>query len=225
MITRREALICGAGAAYKRWRGEALVFTLYGDSNSGNCYKVQLALAQLGQAYEWREIDIIGKKETRTPDFLALNPNGQIPLLITEDGIALPESNAILNYLAHGTPLLPDDRLARAQVLRWMFFEQYTHEPNVAVARFIVRYLGRPADREDVLQEKIKKGASALSVMEQHLAGNDFFAAGRYTIADIALYAYTHRAHEGLIDLEPFPAIQAWLTRIASQSGYVEMAP
>lgn len=198
--------------------------TLYGDSNSGNCYKVQLLLAQLGAEHVWREVDVVHKKETRTPEFLALNPNGQIPLLVTEKGETLPESNAILHYLAEGSPLVPTDRMVRAQMLRWMFFEQYTHEPNVAVARFIVRYLGRPPEREEQLQDKIKRGHAALAVMEQHLARNDYFAGGRYTLADIALYAYTHVAEQGLIDIAAYPAIRDWIARVAAQPGHVAMA-
>ena len=195
---------------------------VYGDLYSGNCYKVKLALHQLGQRYEWIDIDVL-KAETHTPEFLALNPNGKIPLLMLDDGRTLPESNAILNYLADGSPLLPTDRWERAQMLQWMFFEQYTHEPNVAVARFIVRYLGRPAEHEARLHTTLKNGAKALGVMEAHLGEHEFFAAGRYTIADIALYAYTHVAHEGLFELEPFPNIRAWLNRVKAQPGHVEM--
>jgi glutathione S-transferase len=162
--------------------------------------------------------------ELTEEEFLALNPSGQVPLLLTPEGSALPESNAILNYLADGTPLLPSDRMARAQVLRWMFFEQYMHEPNVAVARFIVRYLGRPPEREETLQAKIKGGHKALGIMEERLASHEFFAAGRYTIADIALYAYTHVSHEGLIELDAYPAIQAWMARVRAEPGYVPMS-
>lgn len=199
------------------------MYLVYGDHKSGNCYKVELALKQLGLPFEWRDVDVL-KGGSRTPDFLALNPNGQVPLLILPDGSPLPESNAILNYVADGTPLLPHDRLQRAHVLRWMFFEQYSHEPNVAVARFIVRYLGRPPEREETLQAKIKGGYAALRTMETHLANNDFFAAGRYTIADIALYAYTYVAHEGLIDLSGYPAIGAWMARVQAQSGHAPMS-
>lgn len=198
------------------------MYRVYGDLKSGNCYKVYLALHQLKQPFKWIDIDIL-KKETRTSEYLSLNPNGQIPLLITEDGSPLPESNAILWYLAEGSPLIPTDRMDRAQMLRWMFFEQYTHEPSVAVARFIVKYLGRPADREDQLQQKIKAGHGALTVMEGHLAHQDFFAAGGYTLADIALYAYTHVAHEGLIELDTYPRIRAWLDRVKSQVDHVTM--
>lgn len=184
------------------------MYKVYGDAKSGNCYKVKLALEQLGQPYKWIDIDVL-KKQTRTSEYLSLNPNGQIPLLITPEGGHLPESNAILFFLAEGSPLIPEDRFDRAQMLRWMFFEQYTHEPNIAVARFIVRYLGRPADREENLQQKIKGGHAALGVMEGHLAHHDFFAAGHYSIADIALYAYTHVAEEGLVELDGYPHVRA----------------
>jgi glutathione S-transferase len=195
---------------------------IYGDPYSGNCYKARLAAVQLGLPHQWVDIDIM-KKESRTPEFLARNPTGQVPLLEVEHGVYLPESNAILHYLADGSPLLPAERLQRAQILRWMFFEQYTHEPSVASARFIVRYLGRPAEHEALLQRRISEGHEALAVMEQHLATHPFFAAGHYTIADIALYAYTHVAHEGGIALSGYRAIEAWLQRVRDQPGHVVM--
>ncbi|MBY0563318.1 MAG: glutathione S-transferase family protein [Hyphomonadaceae bacterium] len=198
------------------------MYTVYGDRKSGNCYKVELVLHQLGLPYEWRAIDVL-KKETRTPEFLALNPNGQVPLLVNADGNALPESNAILGYLAEGSGLVPADRMARAQMLRWMFFEQYTHEPNVAVARFIVAYLGRPPEHEETLRQKIENGHKALAVMERHLEKHSFFAAERYTIADIALYAYTHVAEQGLIELARYPAIHAWMERVRRQPRHLPM--
>jgi glutathione S-transferase len=198
------------------------MFKVYGDIVSGNCYKVKLALMQLQLPFEWAHVDIL-RKESRTPAFLAMNPNGQIPLLQIDAQTFLPESNAILHYLADGSPLLPQDRLEHAQVLRWMFFEQYTHEPNVASARFIVRYLGRPAEREALLQQKIAAGHEALSIMEAHLEREPFFVGGRYTIADIALYAYTHVAHEGMFDLAPYPALRAWLNRVEVQPHYIGM--
>ena len=196
---------------------------VYGDLQSGNCFKVKLLLAHLGQPHEWVHVDIL-KKETRTPDFLAKNPNGRIPLLEIREGLYLPESNAILNYLADGTAFLPSERLLRAQVLQWMFFEQYSHEPYIAVARYIVRYLGRPKEHEARLQEKMAPGYAALQVMENHLASRLFFVAERYTIADITLYAYTHVAHEGGFELSRFPAVQAWLQRVSEQPGYVGMS-
>ena len=194
---------------------------VYGDLKSGNCYKVKLALHHLDLPYEWIDVDVL-KGGSRTPEFLTLNPNGQIPLLVTPDNVALPESNAILFYLAEESALIPAERMARAQMLRWMFFEQYTHEPNVAVARFIVRYLGRPADRETALQDRIARGHKALAVMESHLAQRDFFACA-YSLADIALYAYTHAAEEGLIELAAYPAVRAWLARVAAQPRHVAM--
>lgn len=197
------------------------MYRVYGDRKSGNCYKVQLVLEQLKLSYQWVDIDVL-QGQSRSAGFLAQNPNGQVPLLITPEGEALPESNAIMFYLAEGSPLIPTDRMARAQMLRWMLFEQYSHEPNVAVARFIVRYLGRPAEREAVLQDKIARGHKALAVMDNHLAKADFFA-GAYSLADIALYAYTHAAEQGLIELAPYPAVRAWLQRVAAQPGHVAM--
>ena len=195
---------------------------VYGDVYSGNCFKVKLILKQLNLPVEWIHVNIL-EKETRTAEFLARNPNGRIPLLELEDGVLLAESNAILHYLAEGSALLPDDRLARAQVLQWMFFEQYSHEPFIATARYIVRYLGRPAEHEERLQQKMLPGYQALDVMEQHLKGRLFFVGGRYSIADIALYAYTHVAHEGGFDLTKYTAVRAWIDRVRAQPGYVEM--
>jgi len=193
---------------------------LYDDPISGNGYKVRLMLALLGIPYRLHELDIL-KKETRTPWFLAKNPNGRIPVLELDDGRCLAESDAILYYLADGTPFWPEERYDRADVLRWMFFEQYSHEPYVAVARFLLHLPEKPAP--DVLAEKHAKGYAALDVMEGHLARNDFFAAGRLTIADIALYAYTHVAEEGGFDLSRYPAIGRWLHRVAAVPGYVPM--
>lgn len=202
---------------------ERTVLKVYGDLQSGNCYKVKLLLTQLGLPHEWIHLDIL-RKQTRTPEFLAKNPNGRIPLLEIEEGVYLPESNAILHYLADGTPLLPSDRLLRAQVLQWMFFEQYSHEPYIAVARYIIRYLGRPESQEARLQEKMAPGYAALGVMEKHLDDNRFFVGGQYSIADIALYGYTHVAHEGGFDLAGFPAVRAWLARVRSRRNHVGMS-
>lgn len=193
--------------------------TVYGDIHSGNCFKIRLALEQLGLPYRWQHIDIL-KQESRTPEFLRKNPNGKIPVLELADGTFLFESNAILHYLAEGSPLLPTDRLEHAQVLQWMFFEQYSHEPYIATARYFILYLGRPADKEEALQSKMPGGYRALDVMERHLATRSFFVGERYTIADIALYAYTHVAHEGGFDLAAYPAVRAWLARVAAQPGY-----
>lgn len=195
---------------------------VYGDVFSGNCFKVKLLLKHLNQPHEWVHVNIL-ENETRTPEFLAKNPNGRIPLLELDNGVLLPESNAILHYLADGSAYLPTDRLAHAQVLQWMFFEQYSHEPYVATTRYIVRYLGRPAEHEERLQQKMVPGYAALDVMEQHLKARLFFVNGRYSIADIALYAYTHVAHEGGFDLAKYPLIRAWIDRVRAQPGYVEM--
>ena len=199
------------------------MLTLYDFMGSGNGYKVRLLLAQLGLPYELVECDIL-KGETRTPEFLARNPNGRIPTLRLADGTHLAESGAILWYLAEGTPFAPSDRLARAQTLQWMFFEQYSHEPYIAVVRFWRHFLTELTPLQELdLPERLKKGYAALDVMEQHLAARPFFVEGRYGLADIALYGYTHVAHEGDFDLSHYPHVQAWLTRVESQSGHVAM--
>src|SRR4051812_14207399 len=177
------------------------MFTVYGMADSGNCYKVKLALEQLPVPYRWVEVDS-SRGETRTDSFLSKNPNGKVPTLALEDGAFLPESNAILNYLAEGSRLLPSDRLGRARVLQWMFFEQYSHEPYIAVARSILRYLPPDSPRRSELPRLQDRGHQALAVMEQHLEGAAFLAAERYTIADIALYAYSHLASEGGFDMQ-----------------------
>jgi glutathione S-transferase len=197
---------------------------VYGDIYSGNCYKVKLLLAQLGIAHTWEHVDILGGA-THTPEFLAMNPNGRIPLVRLDDGRLLAESNAILNYFAADTALLPADRYLHALVLQWQFFEQYSHEPYIATPRYIVRYLGNPPARQQELAERRPRGYDALNVMEHHLADADFFVGGQYTIADITLYAYTHVAPEGGIALDDFPRIRAWLDRVAAQPGHVPMAP
>ena len=199
-------------------------FVVYGDSRSGNCYKIKLLCAQLGIAYEWREVDILAG-DTRTAEFLAMNANGKIPLLALPDGRHLAESNAILAYLADGSELAGSDRFSRAAVLQWMFFEQYSHEPNIATSRFIIQYLGNPPDRQAALEEKRLGGYKALEVMEQQLGNNTFIAGSEYSIADIALYAYTHVAHEGGFDLNDYPATRAWLDRVRTIPGHVPMEP
>jgi glutathione S-transferase len=191
-------------------------------SDSGNCYKVKLVLEQLPLPYRWIEIDSTSG-ETRTPAFLSKNPNGKVPTLALEDGSFLPESNAILHYLAEGSRLLPPDRLDRARVLQWMFFEQYSHEPCIAVARSIVRYLPADSPRRNELAHLHERGNQALAVMEQHLQREPFFAASRYTIADIALYAYTHCAADGGFDLQRYPAVRAWLERVESQPRFMPL--
>ncbi len=196
------------------------MLTLYDYLPSGNGYKVRLLLTQLGIPFKLVEKDI-QQGETRTPEFLAMNPNGRIPVLRLEDGRYLSESDAILFYLAEGTPFLPEDRFARADVLRWLFFEQYSHEPYVAVARAWVHVFGITPERAARLQEKIDGGYAALGVMEGHLGRRCWFVDARYTIADIALYAYTHVAHEGGFDLGRFPNVRRWLERVAAEPGHV----
>jgi glutathione S-transferase len=193
---------------------------LYDYLPSANGYKVRLLLHQLRIPYELVEVDI-AKGETRTPPFLEKNPNGRIPLIELDDGRHLAESGAILCYFAQGSPLFPDDRWERAQVLQWMFFEQYSHEPYIAVARAWLHLFGMDDERRRQLPQKQRLGYDALAVMERHLAEHGFFVAERYTIADIALYAYTHVADEGGFDLGRFPAVQAWLRRVAAQPGHV----
>jgi glutathione S-transferase len=195
---------------------------VYGMSSSGNCHKVKLALTQLARPFDWIEIDSV-KGETRTPAYLAMNPNGKVPVLEIEPGLYLPESNAILWYLAEGAHLLPDGQLERAQVLQWMFWEQYSHEPYIAVARFILKYLGKPAEHAARFESCLKPGKAALDLMESHLTGRDFFVGEAYSIADIALYAYTHVADEGGFDLAPYPAIRAWLDRVSATPGFLPM--
>lgn len=196
---------------------------IYGDSISGNCYKVQLLCAQLGIDHSWHELDLL-KGDARTDEFLAMNPNGKTPLLQLADGRFLPESNAILWYLAQGSALVADDAYEMASILSWMFFEQYSHEPYLAVARFIKVYLGDPPEKQAELEGKYPGGYKALKVMDQHLAKADFFTGKRYSIADIALYAYTHRAHEGGFSLVKYPNVRDWLKRVERQPGYIPMS-
>ncbi|WP_246120831.1 glutathione S-transferase family protein [Chitinolyticbacter meiyuanensis] len=195
---------------------------VYGDIASGNCYKIKLLLALLGQAHEWRHVNIL-QGDTRSAEFQQMNPNGKIPVLQLADGTSISESNAILNYLADGTPFLPTGRLARTRVLEWQFFEQYSHEPYIAVARFIKHYLGLPEARRAEFDAKQAGGLKALAVMEQQLARTPYLTGNDYTIADISLYAYTHVAHEGGFSLDDFPAVRAWLARIASHPRHVTM--
>jgi glutathione S-transferase len=197
------------------------MYTLYDFPDSGNGYKVRLLLAHLSLPYAYVPRDILAG-ETRTAEFLALNPNGRIPLLVLPDGTALAESNAILFYLAENTPFLSEDRVARAQTLQWMFFEQYSHEPNIAVMRFRHHYVDGWEELPDC-EEKMAKGRAALDVMERHLSDRDWFAGDAYSIADIALYAYTHAAPEGGFDLSAFPAIGGWLARVAAEPGHVKI--
>jgi glutathione S-transferase len=200
------------------------MLTLHDNLGSGNAYKVRLLLSHLGIPFRRIEYDVtIG--ETRSAEFLKINPNGRIPVLQFQDGRVLVESNAILFFLASGTDYLPTDNFASAQALQWMFFEQYSHEPNIAVARYWHHFIWNEvsADPEKMrqLDEKMAKGHEALAVMEGHLKGSDFFTGSRYGVADIALYAYTHVANEGGFDLAPYSHIKNWLRRIAAQPGHV----
>ena len=197
---------------------------LYDNHLSGNGYKPRLLLAHLGLAYERIEVDIM-KGETRTPEFLARNPNGRIPVLELDDGTHIAESNAILFYLAEGSSFLPSDRLTRALVLQWMFFEQYSHEPFIAVARHWIQHAGMTESQRVQLPAKHEGGRAALSVMDNHLRVSPWFAGGGMSIADIALYAYTHVADEGGFDLAEYPAVEGWLSRIAEQAKHVPMNP
>lgn len=195
---------------------------IYGDTQSGNCYKVKLVLSLLDIAHEWRHVDIL-KGQTRTAEFLALNPNGKIPLLVLPDGRTLAESNAIIHYLAQGSALIPGDAFTHAQMLAWQFFEQYSHEPYIAVARFIQHYLGLPENRRAEYDSLQPKGHKALAVMAQQLQRSPYLCGHAPTLADISLYAYTHVAHEGGFDLSVYPAIGDWLARIHQLPGYVGM--
>lgn len=201
---------------------------LYDYQSSGNGYKVRLMLNLLGLPFERVEVDILAG-EALTPAFMSKNPNAEIPALELDDGTVLAESNAILFYLAEGSALLPDTRLERAQTLQWMFFEQYSHEPNVAVARFMCLHPAQGQSEDEALAtdrtlaEKQQQGHAALSVMEGHLADRPYFVAGRYSIADIALYAYTHVAEEGGIELARYSAIRTWLGRVAAQPGHIPL--
>jgi glutathione S-transferase len=198
------------------------IVRVYGMSSSGNCYKVRLLLEQLQQPYEWIEIDV-RTGLTRQPEFLGRNPNGRVPTLEYEPGKYLAESDAILVYLAEGSAFWPKQRLQRAQVLQWMFFEQYSHEPYIAVARFICTVLPAQHERRAELPRLHQRGYQALAVMEQQLAREPFFVGDAYSIADIALYAYTHAAGEGGFELQGFPAVRAWITRVESQPRFVPM--
>ncbi|MGA8006530.1 MAG: glutathione S-transferase family protein [Burkholderiales bacterium] len=198
------------------------MYVVYGNSDSGNCYKVKLALVQLPIPHRWIEIDSVAGA-TRTPTFLARNPNGKVPLLELDDGSYLPESNAILWYLAEDTVLAPAGRLGRARTLQWMFFEQYSHEPYVAVARSIMRYLPADSARRAELPRLHERGHQALAVMERHLAREPYFVDGVYSIADISLFAYTHCAEDGGISLAAYPAIRAWIKRVRMQPRFVPM--
>jgi glutathione S-transferase len=195
---------------------------LYDSPVSGNCYKVRLLLAHLGIPYERRPVDVVNR--SNRPELLGgLNPALRVPTFVLDDGRPLGESGAILWYFGEGTRFVPEDRYERAQVLQWMFFEQYDHEPAIAVARFWLAYSGRPEAFADRLEERTAAGYRALDAMERHLGsdGRDYFVGEGLSLADIALYAYTHVAHEGGFELERYPAIRAWLERVASEPGHV----
>ena len=189
---------------------------VYGMAASGNCHKVRMILDVLRLPYQWREIDTV-KGETRTPSFLAMNANGKVPVLSIDETTFLPESNAILWYLGEDTPLIPADKLDRARVLQWMFFEQYSHETAIAVARYIRAFLKKHDDPR--LPELEKRGYAALGVMDRHLADREFFAGSALSIADLALFAYTHKADEGGFDIAPYRAVSAWLARVSKAPG------
>jgi len=195
---------------------------LYGDLRSGNCYKAWLLARWLELPLEWVVVDIAAG-ETQTPDFLAMNTNGKIPVLELAPGDLLAESNAILFYLAQGSSLWPTDPRQQADVLKWMFFEQYSHEPYIAVARFIVRYLGRPESQEARLDGLKTGGEKALAMMEQQLKKSPYLCGEAPTIADIALYAYTHVAEEGIFSLQGWPAIRDWITRIEAHPHHMSL--
>jgi len=199
------------------------MLTLYSMQRSGNSYKIRLALAQLRLPFRLVEIDIL-KGESRTPDFLTKNPSGQVPLLEVAPRRYLAESNAILWYLAEGSTLAPVDRIEHAEALQWMFFEQHSLEPNIGAAYFWLALVKGGRDlQQHALEDWLEEGYRALAVMEKHLEAHRFFAADRYTIADIALYAYTHIAHLCDFDLAHFPAVRAWLDRVSEQPGFVAM--
>lgn len=195
---------------------------IYGDVDSGNCYKIKLLLSLLNINHRWIHVDILNK-DTQTAEFLSLNPNGKIPVLVLDDGRVLSESNAILGYLAEGTELIPADPYMKAKMYQWMFFEQYSHEPFIAVARFINKYLGLPSERIEEYHKLQPKGHKALSIMNKALVEHDYLVGNKFTIADIALYAYTHVAEEGGFDLKLYPNIQEWCQRIQKYPKYVSM--
>ena len=199
------------------------MYTLYSMKRSGNSYKVRLALAQLGIAHRLVEIDIL-KGESHTPEFLAKNPNGQVPLLEVAPGRYLAESNAILWHLVGGTWLRPEHPLDRAEALQWMFFEQHSIEPNIGAAYFWLALVKGGRDlQQHALEDWMEEGNRSLRVMENHLEHYRYFVADLYSVADIALYAYTHLAHQCDFNLAPFPAIRAWLERVEAEPGYVPM--
>jgi glutathione S-transferase len=194
---------------------------LYNSPVSGNCYKVRLLLAHLGIPYERRDLDVVDR--SNRPEVLGgLNPDLRVPTLVLDDGRPLAESGAILWYFGEGTRFVPSNSYERAKVLQWMFFEQYSHEPALAVVRFIVAYSGQADRHKETIEARTAKGYRALDAMERHLEGaRGYFVGGTLTLADIALFAYTHVAHEGGFSLERYPAIRGWLDRVAAEPGHV----
>lgn len=199
------------------------MYKLYDFLPSGNGYKVRLLLTQLQIPFELIELNIL-KQETRTPEFLAKNPNGKIPLLEIAPDKYISESNAIIYYLSQGTEYFPQDKDEQTQVMQWLFFEQFSLVPNLAKTRFWISVLKQPEKYREQIEQKQKLGYAALNVMEQHLQNHDFFVADKYSIADICLYGYTHVAAEGGFDLSKFPAIESWIQRIASQPNYLKIS-
>lgn len=198
------------------------MITVYGYSSSGNCHKLRLLLTQLEREFKWVEIDSTAG-ETRTPEYLAKNPNGKVPMIEADDGRVMTESNAIMCWLAEGTPYWAGDAWQRAQVLSWLFFEQYSHEPYVAVARFIRGWTPLDSPRRASLPQLRERGNQALAVMELHLKSNEWFSGAAYGIADIALFAYTDVAGEGGFDLSAYPSVQAWLERVRQTPRFLAM--
>ena len=195
---------------------------LYNSTVSGNCYKVRLLLAQLGMDYERVEVDVLDR-DNRPEDVMRRNPHGRIPVLVLDDGTSLAESNAIIWHLSRGTSFRPSDPFLEAKTLQWLFFEQNAHEVNIAVVRYIVHILGQPGSYPELLKTRRQAGNAALAAMERHLQEHDYFVGDGYTIADIALYGYTHVAPEGGFVLDEYPAVVEWLTRVQDQRGHVPM--
>jgi glutathione S-transferase len=198
----------------------AVEVLLYNSAVSGNCYKVRLFLTQLGIEFKTVELSVVDRSN-RAEVLGELNPGLRVPTIVLDDGRSLGESNAILWYFGDGTQYVPDDPYERAQVLQWQFFEQYSHEPNIAVARFWIAYSGTPERFEADLPARMKGGYAALDAMERHLESRTFFVGERYSLADISLYTYTHVAHEGGFDLDPYPGIRSWLGRVVAQPGHI----
>jgi len=196
--------------------------TLYGNSTSGNCWKPAMMLHARGLPFRWTEVDIL-TGESRTPQFLRLNPNGRVPLLILPDGRTLAESNAMLLHLGEGSAWIPSNPYLRAKVYEWLFFEQYSHEPYIATVRFWVKFAGKAEEKKLEIVERTARGYAALGVMEKALSASPFLVGERATLADIALYAYTHVAPQGGFSLDEFPAIRRWLDRVPAEPGFVPM--